>query len=108
MGTFLNETNGAFGSSTLLDLSLPGTHDSMTYDLSLTISDDAIYHMGLLDDALHASSGGLLNILPGDIEEFLRLQSKTQQLNIVQQLDNGIRFIDFRIMMDKHSKVSCL
>ncbi len=35
------------------------------------------------------------DLMPGD---FIRNQSATQVLNITQQLDAGVRFVDFRIM----------
>lgn len=103
MGHFLNATTTNNQSSFVLtDLTLPGTHDSFTYDLSLTVSDDGLDDMQALAALLHfLSPGGSLHILPGDLEEFFRLQAKTQQLTITQQLDNGIRFIDCRIMMQQ-------
>ena len=104
MGLLVNASGGKFP---LTDLSLPGTHDSLTYDLSLTVSDDGLDGFEKLADFLHIISGGggsIIHLLPGDMEEFFRLQAKTQQLSIEQQLDNGIRFIDFRMMMQKDSK----
>jgi hypothetical protein len=104
MGHLVNASTNS-QSFVLTDLSLPGTHDSFTYDLSLTVSDDGLDDMRALADLLHfLSPGGTLHILPGDFEEFFRLQAKTQQLTITQQLDNGIRFVDCRIMMqqDQH------
>lgn len=87
----------------LIDLSLPGTHDSLSYDLSLTVSEDGIDNLRRLAELLHTLSGGFLHLLPGDLEEFFRMQGKTQQLSLPQQLDNGIRFIDLRIMWE-HDK----
>eukprot|EP00558_Chaetoceros_sp_UNC1202_P013838 CAMPEP_0197240110 /NCGR_PEP_ID=MMETSP1429-20130617/6465_1 /TAXON_ID=49237 /ORGANISM="Chaetoceros sp., Strain UNC1202" /LENGTH=132 /DNA_ID=CAMNT_0042699687 /DNA_START=143 /DNA_END=538 /DNA_ORIENTATION=- len=88
---------------TLADLSLPGTHDSISYDLSLTISKNGIDDHDLLSNWLrrwskiYPPSSGTAE---GELEDFIRLQAKTQQLDIVQQLDNGIRFIDLRIMLE--------
>jgi hypothetical protein len=98
MGALSKATGGIYR---LTDLSLPGTHDSCSYDLSLTVSDDGIDQYNALADLLHVLSP---HLLPGDLEEFSRLQSKTQQLTITQQLDNGIRFIDFRLMMEHSSQ----
>lgn len=84
----------------LVDLSLPGTHDSLSYDLSLTVSTDGIDNFKRLAQLLHTLSGGMLHVLPGELEEFFRMQGKTQQLTIPQQLDNGIRFLDFRLMWE--------
>ena len=38
----MGSLNDVIGNLTILDLSLPGTHDSLTYDLSTTISDGGI------------------------------------------------------------------
>lgn len=84
----------------LVDLSLPGSHDSLSYDLSQTVSADGIDSLKELAKLLHTLSGGLVKILPGDLEEFFRMQAKTQQLTLTQQLDNGIRFLDIRIMWE--------
>jgi nicotinamidase/pyrazinamidase len=84
----------ALANSTFLDLSLPGTHDTMTYDLSTTISD------GGIDDypELAAALNFLSPIIPDSIDEFAIAQATTQGLTVTQQLDAGIRFLDFRIM----------
>jgi hypothetical protein len=99
MGALLEAT--ALENTTLVDLSLPGTHDTLTYDLSLTVSDDGLDDFTKLAQVLHALSGKLL---PGELEEFFRLQAKTQQLTLSQQLDNGIRYFDIRIMMENDTK----
>ena len=100
MGHLLNNTMAA-ERLVLTDLCLPGTHDSFTYDLSLTVSDDGMDSLHSIAALLHALSGGMIQLLPGDVEEFARLQAKTQQLTVTQQLDNGIRFLDCRIMLEK-------
>jgi hypothetical protein len=97
---------GLLGNATLLDLCLPGTHDSLSYDLSLTVSTEGLDGLHRLSDLLHALSGGSIKVLPGELEEFFRLQAKTQQLTLSQQLDNGIRFLDLRIMMERGSSSS--
>lgn len=86
-----------------MDLCLPGTHDSLSYDLSLTVSQDGLDNLERLSDILHRLSGGTVEILPGELEDFFRLQAKTQQLSVRQQLDNGIRFLDFRLMYESEA-----
>jgi len=54
----------AIGHLTLLDLSLPGTHDSLTYDLSLTTSCGGIDGAQTLAEILHNYTG----IVPDGIE----------------------------------------
>lgn len=41
LADWMSHVSTIIGSQTLLDLSLPGTHDSMTFDLSTTFSDGA-------------------------------------------------------------------
>ena len=84
-----------------LDLSLPGTHDSLSADLSTELSVTCVEDYPHLDAILHEySGGGKINLIPRQVEDFIRQQGKTQQLSITQQLDNGVRFVDFRMMME--------
>ena len=76
----------------LLDLSLPGSHDTMTYDLSTAMSDGYEGLPSIVTTILHA----LTPLVAG---QFIRDQGRTQGLNITAQLDSGVRFIDFRIML---------
>ena len=87
----------SFSSAPLSSLTLPGTHDSLSYDLSLTVSADGLDGMKEISKWLRKIS----IVRPNEIEEFMRLQAETQKLDIVQQLDNGIRFIDFRIAFEQ-------
>eukprot|EP00927_Polykrikos_kofoidii_P080561 TRINITY_DN77454_c0_g1_i1.p1 TRINITY_DN77454_c0_g1~~TRINITY_DN77454_c0_g1_i1.p1 ORF type:complete len:496 (+),score=62.35 TRINITY_DN77454_c0_g1_i1:134-1621(+) len=80
--------------TTLLDLSVPGTHDSMSYDLSDVVSDGGVEDHPFLSKLLHWMS--TLGIAAGD---YIRDEAKTQHLDITAQLDNGVRFIDFRVML---------
>jgi hypothetical protein len=81
----------------------------MTYDLSLTVSEEGLDNFYKVSEALHfwsKWSGKSPDLSSGEIEDFLRLQAQTQKLSITEQLDNGIRFIDFRIMYEQDKKVS--
>jgi hypothetical protein len=78
---------------TLLDLSLPGTHDTMTFDLSTTVSDNANDLPANIASLLHEFHTELQWL---EIGNFMRNQSKTQGLSITEQLDAGVRFVDFR------------
>ena len=82
-----------FRSATLLDLALAGTHDSLTYDLSLEVSDGGIDNHDELAQILHNHD----KIVPNAGADFLRQQAQTQALTVTEQLDNGIRFLDLRI-----------
>ncbi|MEO5968352.1 MAG: hypothetical protein ABIQ95_00370, partial [Bdellovibrionia bacterium] len=78
---------------TLLDLSLPGTHDSLSYDLSTIVSEGGYDESETLSKILHFASE--IGLTPG---KWIRNQGVTQRLNVTEQLNNGIRFLDFRIM----------
>ena len=80
--------------STLLDLSLAGSHDTMTYDLSGTVSDGGIDDYPELAAILNSFSG----VIPDNVASFMHAQAQTQGLNVTAQLDAGLRFLDFRIM----------
>ena len=116
MGTLINMTQSnnsdasgphrsGFSNLTLSDISLPGTHDTLSYDLSLEISDDGLERFDKVDRLLHAFSGGTIQLLPGELEGFLRDQSKTQRLNITEQLNGGVRFLDIRMTMEQEGHV---
>lgn len=76
---------------TLLDLTLPGTHDTNTVDDSDTVADNA----NSLPPALSWLFHEFRCCSPG---KFIRNQSITQGLTLTDQLNNGIRFLDFRIV----------
>jgi hypothetical protein len=84
------------GGSTLLDISLPGTHDTLTYDLSTTVSEGGIDEMYKLAEFLHNYTSSV----PDVIEDFIRSGAQTQDLTITEQLDAGIRFLDVRMMLE--------
>lgn len=92
LANWMGNVSGLLAHLSFLDLSLPGTHDTMTYDLSETVSD------GGIDD--YPSLAALLNEFGdlGGIGKFMVKQATTQGQSITQQLDAGIRFLDFRIM----------
>jgi hypothetical protein len=93
LANWMGELQPILGNRTLLDLTLPGTHDSLTYDLSTVVSRSGYDQSEFLSDILHiASSAGLT---PGG---WIRSQSETQFLSITDQLNNGVRYIDFRAM----------
>lgn len=98
---WMGNMNVAIGNLTLLDISLPGTHDTLTYDLSTTVSDGGADDYYLLAELLHKFD----KIIPTGLEDWIRQQSQTQELNITSQLDNGVRFVDFRQMYEYSDRV---
>lgn len=91
LSDWMGNISSVIANQTLLDLSLPGTHDSMTSDLSTTFSDGGNDLPPAISWILHE----FRDLAPGP---FVRNQSKTQGLTMTQQLEAGMRFIDFRIM----------
>ncbi|XP_067401832.1 PI-PLC X domain-containing protein 1 [Emydura macquarii macquarii] len=72
----------------LHNLSLPGSHDTMTYCLDKK-------------SAISVNESKLLQwidkCMPCLIHPIIMKWSKTQELNVLEQLDAGIRYLDFRI-----------
>jgi hypothetical protein len=101
LANWMGQNMAVIGSLTLLDVSLPGTHDTLTYDLSTRVSDGGIDGSSELAQILHDYAA----IVPDGIEDFIRQQAETHDLTISQQLQNGIRFFDFRIMYEYSDKV---
>jgi len=90
LSNWMGQLSHVLGNATLLDLSLPGTHDSMTYDLSDTLSDGYEGMGPVLSAILHS-------VTPLVGGRFVRQQGQTQGISVTEMLDGGIRFIDFRI-----------
>eukprot|EP01047_Picozoa_sp_COSAG01_P070619 COSAG01_NODE_10755_length_2086_cov_2.976346_1_plen_387_part_00 len=94
-GSFLSDWMGKssalISNVTLLDLALPGSHDTMTYDLSTALSDGYEGMPGPVSKILHS----LTPLVAG---EFIRDQGRTQGTNITAQLEGGLRFLDFRTL----------
>ena len=67
-----------FGEMSLWDMTLPGSHDTLSYDLSDQLTE--------------------LPSTPNMIGSIVRDFAITQSINITQQLDAGIRFLDIRVM----------
>jgi hypothetical protein len=60
LSNWMGNTMSVLGNLALLDLSLPGTHDTMTYDLSDIVSDGGIDDHDELAKILHEFSGTTL------------------------------------------------
>jgi len=77
---------------TVLDLQLPGTHDTLTYHLSDRIADNA----NDIPPALAALLHDIIRPPVAFVGTFIKSMAVTQRLNLTQQLDAGIRFLDLR------------
>jgi len=79
----------------LNQLIIPGTHDSGTYD----IKPQSKFSLSP-DDPLPIWFEEISNILPKSIvRPIVAAWSKTQPYSILQQLNNGIRYLDFRVCL---------
>lgn len=96
LSDWMGRMQPVLGDSAVLDLSLPGTHDTLTYDLSTTVSDGGIDELYKLAEMLHNKT----DLVPDFIEDFMRSGAQCQDLSISQQLDAGIRFLDLRMMLE--------
>eukprot|EP00435_Cladocopium_sp_Y103_P049052 s321_g14.t1 len=86
------------GHKTLWELCLPGTHDTLTYDLSdRPAIGDSIPYIGLLEGD-HFPSRYLRNKVS---EEVIVKVSKCQTIDVEGQLRGGIRFMDFRVIYSR-------
>lgn len=91
LSNWMGQLAPVLGSATVLDLSVPGAHDTMTFDLSTSLSDG---YEGL-NPTISALFHAVTPLLAG---HFTRHLAQTQGLNITQLLDAGVRYIDYRVM----------
>lgn len=96
LSNWMGEIMSIIGDSTLLDLSLPGTHDTLTYDLSTTVSEGGMDEAVRLAELLHNAT----DVIPDFIEDYIRSGAQCQDMDITQQLNAGIRFLDIRMMLE--------
>ena len=68
------------GNASVLDLRLPGTHDTLTYDLSLKIADGAIDEHPRISALLHWLDD--IGVVPDLVNGWIRRQAVTQALNV--------------------------
>jgi hypothetical protein len=80
------------GNLTVLDLQLPGTHDTLSFDLSNRIADNA----NDIDPALASFLHDLIRPPVAFVGDFIKTMAVTQRQSIPQQLDAGMRFLDLR------------
>jgi len=96
--TFLQSWMGkmapVFGDATLLHISLPGTHDTATYDLSDRVSKNPYADTDVANSQFLADVLGFASKIDGS---FVQSMGQAQGIDVVDQLDGGIRFLDFRI-----------
>ena len=92
----------AIENASILDLSFPGTHDTMTYDLDLIVSDGGIDDEDYISDLLQYISDHYPNAPLDYVLKIVRDLATTQIMNVTESLDSGIRFLDFRTMREKH------
>eukprot|EP00438_Fugacium_kawagutii_P012335 Skav221966 [mRNA] locus=scaffold195:859252:860499:- [translate_table: standard] len=86
------------GHKTLWELCLPGSHNALTYDLSdMPATGDTIPSLGLLE----RDEFPFRNIRTKISEELIVKLSKCQRISVREQLQGGIRFMDFRVIYSR-------
>lgn len=91
LATWQGSTLPLFGNDSLLDLVFPGTHDTLTGDLSTRIADNSNNMPAPLADLLH-------DLVPaGEFGDFVHGEAQTQNASVTDMLDYGLRFFDFRL-----------
>lgn len=95
--SWLYANRGTLGNKRLNQIVLPGTHDAGTYNL------DGTWHRGI-NDAFAPDTDdkkrGLSFLGPG-YDKWAKAQERT----IYQQLNDGIRYIDVRVCVDKSDQL---
>jgi len=91
LADWMGDVQPLIGNLTLLDLSLPGTHDTLTYDLSSTVADNANDLPSWASFLLHT-----FHSIDGVVGDFIKQNAVTQEINVTQQLNAGVRFLDLR------------
>lgn len=92
----------------LIDMVLPGTHDSGTSEINISSSYSPEYYT----ESVFESKKNYINearsykaIIDGEEKEFFSIWAKTQPLTIEEQLYAGIRYFDLRICMMDDGKL---
>jgi hypothetical protein len=97
---WLGELKPILGDATVLDLSWPGTHDTGTYDLSDIVSKHPFATSDISDTGTEwwdEFATGVVGYATNVMPEAVRLMGQAQGIDIIDQMNGGIRFIDFRI-----------
>jgi len=89
--------NNLLHDKVVLDLPLPGTHDTLTYDLDTTMSSVADGAPKWVPKVLDVLRDLGLDHLLDEIFKIVNTQAITQKLTVVEQLDAGMRFLDLRV-----------
>ena len=110
--SWMDQLRDEIGSRPLREIALPGTHDSLTYDLIEEAAPDIPFDPGqmildFLDDDF-CFALGLIVDLCGELKAVADIFSLpiifnwsiTQQRSVRQQLNDGIRSLDFRFCLD--------
>ncbi|WP_118975952.1 phosphatidylinositol-specific phospholipase C domain-containing protein [Taibaiella koreensis] len=91
----------ADGEKLISELTIPGTHDTLTYGLNegliKGLPGDVLSGLAA---AISATMNGFLTIAAGITPEIILHATQCQRLSLVQQLHKGIRFLDIRLKRD--------
>lgn len=82
--------SGRIKNKSLNDVALPGSHDTLTYDLDKSTWDQV--------------DNGLLQSI-GLVQDIVYNYARTQEASLYTQMSEGIRYFDFRLKKDKNGNI---
>lgn len=118
--SWMNDMRGEIGDRSLMTLPMPATHDTLTYDIPSIGAEkapdlpadpvaDIRNSLGGVCDVFPLDELGLCDLVFGVVDQFVIAisyrWSKTQQFSVRQQLDDGVRGLDFRICIDAQKRM---
>ena len=99
---WMEAASHAIGGLTLLDLTLPGTHDTLTFDMSnkLPQNSDSNPMKKETVQTYQAVIGKGISLMTQETQNIIKDSCKNQVETITRQLDLGVRFFDWRMVND--------
>lgn len=89
----------------LFDLTIPGTHDTCTYDMSLVNYGYLINLINIIPsfDPISIIIKSLASVGGSIVVNRIVAFTKCQTMNLKKQLDSGIRFLDIRLKLENNT-----
>ena len=99
---WMEAASHAIGGLTLLDLTLPGTHDTLTFDMSNKLPENSDSNPMKKEtmQAYQAVIGEGIALMTQETQNIIKDSCKNQVETLTRQLDLGVRFFDWRMVND--------
>ena len=99
---WMEAASHAIGGLTLLDLTLPGTHDTLTFDMSNKLPENSDSNPMKKEtmQAYQAAIGEGIALMTQETQNIIKDSCKNQVETLTRQLDLGVRFFDWRMVND--------